>query len=281
VLDSGGNIGYGRANNAALLGRSGRYYAVLNSDLILQPGALDNLVAYLDSHPEVGAAGGALLNPDASTVSLPWNEWRPSGPQTNWAVGELTLASVVWEQSFLARLIPRSRLFGDYFRVYWHRQADAIVPQACGAFLIVRAALYNNLGGFDPRIFMYCEDTDLCRRIRDAGLSVAYVAGAASIHVHGQSSKGALRARMVYEHNRSRCYYLAKHHGMATAQAARTTMVLGAAARVLMRALLAALRPARAAEYAAESSAYASVMVKTALMRIPPLLPRRQTSAPP
>ena len=149
--------GYGRANNQALLGRPGRYYFILNSDLELCPASLAAMIAYMDSHPGVGAAGGALLNRDGT-------------PQTTWAAGELSVASVLWEQTFLARVFPKSRLFGAYFATWWAHDDTRPVPQACGAFLCVRADAFNALGGFDPNIFMYCEDTDLCKRLRDTEL---------------------------------------------------------------------------------------------------------------
>ena len=267
VLESGGNIGYGRANNLALLGAPGRYYVVLNSDLILQPGALDTMVGYLDLHLDIGAAGGDLRNPMPGSESLPWQVRLPGDPQTNWAVGELNLWNIYCEQKMLARIFPRSHLYGDYFRAYWKRDADAIIPQACGAFLVVRADLYNALHGFDPRFFMYCEDTDLCRRVRDAGFTVAYVAGALAIHVHGQSSKGTMRPRMIFEHNKSRCYYMAKHYGASAAQKAKAIMIGGALLRVIQRLIAGLVRPGHG--YVGEAAGYFSVFLKTMWMPIP------------
>ncbi len=256
IVETKANLGYGRANNAALLNSPGRYYLILNSDTLIHDGAIDALVDYMDLHFEVGAAGGALLNPDGT-------------PQTNWAVGELTVASVAYEQTYLAKRFPKSRKFGDYFRAWWPRNADTLIPQACGACLIVRADLYNELGGFDPRIFMYAEDTDLCKRIRDKGLAVAYVAGAKITHVHGQSSVGSLRPKMIFEHNRSRIYYFLKHDGPAVAGAARGWMVAGA----LLRAVLwfgAALAGRKGA--LASGSAFVTVAALTATARV--TLPR-------
>ncbi|MDR3710540.1 MAG: glycosyltransferase family 2 protein [Capsulimonadaceae bacterium] len=257
LIETGSNMGYGRANNAALLGTDARYCLILNSDTVVQQGAIDALVAYMDAHSDVGAAGAALLEPDGS-------------PQMNWAAGELTLSSVVWEQSFLAKLFPRSRIFGDYFRTFWTRDGDALIPQACGAALIVRAGLFNELGGFDPAIYMYAEDTDLCKRIRERGLEIGYVAGAHITHYHGQSSVGSLRPAMIVEHNRARIYYFLKHSAAGVASAARLVMVAGA----LLRALIwscAALAGRKEAARAASS--FLTVACATAFARIPRVQP--------
>jgi GT2 family glycosyltransferase len=250
VVELNANSGYGRANNFGLLNTPGRYYLVLNSDTLIQDGAIDALVGAMDANSALGAAGGALLNPDGS-------------PQTNWAAGDLTLASVFYEQTYLAKIFPRSKLFGDYFRTGWARDRDAVIPQACGACLIVRSDVFNQLGGFDPAIFMYAEDTDLCRRIRDRGLEVGFIAGARFTHLHGQSSAGELRPRMVVEHNRSRIYYFAKHVGPIAACAGRALMVAGA----LLRALLRSCTRGGGAQFV-------NVACWTALAHIPPTAPR-------
>jgi len=250
LIELGANSGYGRANNAALLNSPGRYYLVLNSDTLVHDGAIDALIEAMDASPTLGAAGGALINPDGSM-------------QTNWAVGDLTLASVLWEQTYLAKIFPRSKLFGDYFRSTWPRDCDTTIPQACGACLIARADTFNQLGGFDPAIFMYAEDTDLCRRIRDVGLEVGYISGARFTHLHGQSSTGELRPRMIVEHNRSRIYYFRKHAGPVAAAASRAIMVAGAILRAAIRTLAPAGGP-RA------GSQFINVACWTALAHVPP-----------
>jgi len=221
VIETGENLGYGRANNRALLGAPGRFYAILNSDLVMKAGSLDTCCRYLDDHSGTGVVGGALLNPDGT-------------PQMDWAAGELTSRAVAFEQLFLSQLFTKSRTFGDYFRSAWPRDDTRSLPQVCGAFLVIRAELYDRLGGFDEDYFMYCEDTDLCKRVRDAGLSCDYLHTAPATHGHGKSSQGALRPRMVFEHNRSRIIYLRKFAGDREAKRAQAIMLLGSRLRILI-----------------------------------------------
>jgi N-acetylglucosaminyl-diphospho-decaprenol L-rhamnosyltransferase len=221
VIETGENLGYGRANNRAMLGAPGDYYAVLNSDLVLRPGSLDGCCDYLDRHATAGIVGGALLNPDGT-------------PQMDWAAGELTVRAIAFEQLFLAQLFPKSRVFGDYFRSWWPRDDTRSLPQVCGAFLVIQSELANRVGGFDEEYFMYCEDTDLCRRVRNAGLTCDYLHTAPAVHGHGKSSAGGLRAQMVLEHNRSRYLYMKRFFGKDAAGRARAIMILGARLRALL-----------------------------------------------
>lgn len=250
LIETGENLGYGRANNRALLNRPGRYYLILNSDIVLEEGSVDRLIEELERRPDPGAAMGALVNPDGSF-------------QTTWAAGELTVATILWEQSFLSRLFPRSRVFGGYFRTDWDHASACDLAQACGAFLLVRAELYNRLGGFDPEYFMYCEDTDLSRRIRDAGFKIAYVPEARAVHGHGKSSVGALRPKMIFEHNRSRYMYLYKFAGPGAARGARAIMIGGALARVAIWTLAGIFRPSARERV----RAFAYVLRETARMK--------------
>ncbi len=146
VIDTGENLGYGRGNNRGLLGRAGEnaFYAILNSDLVLRPDSLEGCCEYLERHAEAGIVGGGLLEPDSGD------------PQRDWAAGELNLRAIAFEQLFLAAAFPRSAVFTDYFRGAWNHQTEAALPQVCGAFMVVRAELYDRLGGFDPGYFHVC-----------------------------------------------------------------------------------------------------------------------------
>jgi GT2 family glycosyltransferase len=99
------------------------------------------------------------------------------------------------------------------------REGDAPVRTdwLCGAALMVRSKLFRELGGFDPRFFLYFEETDLCRRAAKAGAELWAVGSAVAEHSSGASALVAgevLRGSRSRDHFfRSRFYYLAKHHG--------------------------------------------------------------------
>lgn len=226
VLHRPDNPGYGPSCNFALLREqyaAADYFAILNSDIIVGPECFETLISYLAAHAHAAAVSPKLLTPDQH-------------PQMNWAAGELTVANVAWEQLFLYKLMPRSRIFGDYFRTWWAHDDTRELPQLCGAFILVRAALYREICGFDPRFFMYCEDTDLCYRLvlHQPGNVLVHVGDAVAVHYHGLSSEGALRPKMILAHNQSRYLFFKLHHGQCEAVACWAVLLVGGVLRALI-----------------------------------------------
>lgn len=229
VLEMGGNVGFGRANNAALEGARGRFFCLINSDAEALPGSLARSRAFLEQHPDVGSVGGQLLWPDGRR--------QPSCGH------DLSLAGVFGEQTFLgpllARLLRRP--------LYAEERADGPtdVAQPTGAFMVIRRETFRAVGGFDPAYFMYTEDVDLNRRMRQAGWRLVFLPDVLIRHHRGASSGGDWRARadMVASNNRSRFYYFGKLQGPAAARRLRLICLLGTALRLAGWSLLAPVRP--------------------------------------
>lgn len=220
LVETGGNVGYGRANNAALAGAGGRYVFILNSDTEVDPGALAAMRDFLDAHPETGAAGAQLILPDDSI--------QPS------CAADPTLRSVFWEQTYLYKLLPGNRVTGGYAMTYWDYQTPRAVEQVCGACLMVRRELYESLGGFDAHYFMYFEDTDLCVRIRRTGAQIWFLPEARIRHMLGGSSgrDWQVRARMITSYNQSRYYFFSRNGGRWQGLALKAAVLLGASLRL-------------------------------------------------
>jgi N-acetylglucosaminyl-diphospho-decaprenol L-rhamnosyltransferase len=221
VFRTGGNIGYGRANNAAFLRSRGRYFFVLNSDTEVEPGALRAMRDFMDSAPQAGGAGAKLILPDGST--------QPS-------VGlDPSLRAVFFEQTYLDKLLPKSKLTGGYLLTWWDYKERREVKQVCGACLFVRREAWLQIGGFDAAFFMYFEDTDFCVRLRRAGWQIWYLPEARIQHRLGGSSAAdwRVRARMISSYNQSRYYFWAREGGRGAALFIKTMTLLGATLRLL------------------------------------------------
>ena len=221
IIETGGNIGFGRANNAALAEARGRCFCLLNSDAEVLPGALSQSLAYLNAHPDLGLVGGQLLWPDGRL-------------QTSWGQ-DPTLAAVFREQTFLPLLTPPELGAGG----------PKDVDQICGAFMLIRREAWQEVGGFDPAYFMYNEDVDLNVRLRRAGWRVVFLPDAHITHHLGSSSSAdwQKRARMVAAYNQSRFYYFTRFGGKAAGQKLKAYCLLGAAIRLTGWSLLAPVRP--------------------------------------
>ena len=184
-------------NDSALLQRArGRLCLLLNEDSELVPGATRALRAALDADPHAAAAGARLLRPDGRRQP---SAWRFPTPLTA-LVGALFLHR---------RYTVQSR--GDEVRE---------VDWAQSAALLVRRDAAEQIGWFDPAFFVYSDEVDFCKRLRDAGWRTLYVPQAAAFH-HEQLSTGTVPERRIVELSRNRDRYMRKHHTARAAWAVR------------------------------------------------------------
>jgi len=209
------NRGFGAACNQGLEVAQGRYALILNADIRAQPGALQRLVEFMDAHPDAAICGGQLRYPDGRI--------QPS------CARELTLWWVFCEQSLLAKLFPRTRLFGGYWRTHWDFSATIETEQVMGACMMLRRPFPR----FDEDYFLYCEDTDLCYRVRQAGGKIYYVHDAVFVHHLGASGEPQ-RAQMVIYYNCGKERYFRKFHSAWQARVCRWLNKGGALLRVLL-----------------------------------------------
>lgn len=192
------NLGFARANNQAMQVATGQYLFLLNPDTELCSQALTTLIQFMETHPQAAVAGARYLNPDGSLQS----SCSPAP----------TLAREGWRLFHLDRLYA----FGVYPMARWDMATPRLVDVVQGAAFLVRRRVLEQVGYFDPAYFMYTEEVDLCRRIRQAGWSIYFVPTACVIHYGGQSTRQAALA-MFLQLYRSKILYFRKHHGAIVA----------------------------------------------------------------
>ena len=190
VIANDQNVGFGAANNQAILRARGEYILILNPDTIVQEDTLVRLKSFMDSHEDCGALGCQILNPDGSFAP----ESRRSFP---------TPETAFYRMTGLGRLFPRSKRFGRYNLTYLEQDQESEVDALSGSCMLVRrdALLSENGAGlFDEDFFMYGEDLDLCYRIKKAGWKIWYTPSTQIIHYKGESTKkGELKyVRLFY-----------------------------------------------------------------------------------
>lgn len=190
------NLGFSAANNLALKGSRSKYVLLLNPDTKVLPGAVKKMVDYMEANREVGALGPKLLNPDGS---LQYSARTfPS------------LTTQFLESTYLFRIFPQSRFFGQYFMSYWDHGQERKVDWVSGAALMVRGEAIEKIGLLDEGFFMYSEEVDWCYRIKRAGYEVVYFPRAEIIHYDARSSEDqARRLEMVLS---GRYRFFAKHY---------------------------------------------------------------------
>lgn len=204
------NLGFGGANNLAFQKAKGQYIVLLNSDAFLSPGALRRAYEHMERSPLTGFGGGRLVSRDGS--------WQPSARRFHsiWNDGLIL--------SGLSSRFPRSRIFGAPDRTWANPEVSADVDWVPGAFMIMRREALAKVGSFDPRFFLYYEETDLCRRVKAGGFTVSYWPDIVITHIGGESGRqldvlklSTAVSRVELWRMRSTLLYYRKHHGSQAA----------------------------------------------------------------
>ena len=224
LISGHGNVGYPRGNNLGLrllgfrdmagdtLPGAPRYALLLNPDTELPPGALAAMLAYMDAHPEVGAAGPKLVLPDGS-LDLPCRRSIP------------TVEVSFWHVTRMGRLFPGSRRFARYNLTFLDEDETAEVGAVVGAFMIVRREAIDEVGLLDEAFFMYGEDLDWCKRIGEAGWKVMYYPGVEVLHVKRAASRQSKRARLEFV--RAFLIFYRKHYRRETSPLTHLAVMAG------------------------------------------------------
>ena len=210
LLEQSENVGFTRGSNLGLSRATADTLLLLNPDTEIIGGALNLMLDFLRGNPAVGIVGPHTLNSDSSHQST-----RRRFP---------TLATGFFESSWLSRFAP-----DDIVRRYEMRDTDddAIVEVdwAQGSALMLRRAVYADIGGMDEGFVMYSEELDYCRRAKAAGWKVFYLGAARITHHGGKSSEQASAFAQLHFH-RSKLRYFRKHHGAAQYRLLRASVVL-------------------------------------------------------
>jgi GT2 family glycosyltransferase len=228
VIAGGIRRGFGANHNLVCARAKGRLVFILNDDTVLDPGCIERLRSFMDRNGAVAAAGPRLRHADGRQQPSAFHFPTPARV----ALTTLTLQRAGWVMSGGERI----------------RRVDWIH----GAAMMVRRDAVEGVGGLDEGFYMYLEDVDLCRRLRDRGWEVAFFPKAGLVH-HENSSTAAVPMRRVYQHARSRGIYARKHHGPVGERAVQRLT----AAAFLARAALARVLPGYDGDDAARFRAHA------------------------
>jgi len=193
------NLGFAGANNLGISRAAGRYFVLLNPDTLVQGGALQKMVAWLDRHPEAGIAGPTLLNADGSVQ-----------PSVRQLPGLADQALILMKVHRLCRSLgPLRRYFAAGFD--YSREAD--VEQVMGAAFFIRRELLEEIGPLDERFFIWFEEVDYCQRALAAGWRVVYTPAARIVHLGGESFAREMTWRKQRVFTSSLLKYFWKHYG--------------------------------------------------------------------
>jgi hypothetical protein len=166
------NVGFGRANNQALPVVSGRFILLLNTDAFVSADTVTKTMHYMDGHPKCGIVGVKLIGrdgnvqPSARYFPTPWNTFL--------------------KRTGFDQLFPKVQMVDD---ADWDCDLGCLCDWVPGCYYLVRRALVNEIGLFDPRYFLYYEEVDHCMAAQRRGWEVHYFPGTTVVHIGGESAK--------------------------------------------------------------------------------------------
>jgi GT2 family glycosyltransferase len=194
LAEMGRNAGFAAACNAGARRGSGEGILFLNPDAVMTPADVRVLAAAFEADRSLAAVAPRIVAPTGETERSMFREPR--------------LASSFGEAFFLHHVFRDAQWATEQVRTGYDR---FLAPEALiGAVLLVRRSTFERVGGFDEAFFLYCEDIDLCTRLRRAGFTLLYEPAATARHARGGSTpagyQAALRAeaRIVYARLHSR-----------------------------------------------------------------------------
>jgi GT2 family glycosyltransferase len=194
------NTGFARGVNQGLAATSGSLVLLMNPDCRLVSGAFGMLRRELERSHSYAIAGPRILNPDGTVQGSA----RGDPDMFTGLFGRTTMLRRLFPDLAVAR---RNVVSGDGAR---SGDGSVTVDWLSGACLLARRDALQRVNGFDERYFLYWEDADLCRRLRELGVQVRYVPAATAVHRVGQSSRG-VRASSIRAFHESAYLYYATH----------------------------------------------------------------------
>jgi len=215
LVENWENVGFARANNQAIRESTGRYVVLLNPDTVVKPGALEALVPFMDTHPQAGAGGARLLNPDGTLQTSCYP--APTLSREFWRLFHL---DAYW-------------LYAHYDMASWGLDRPREVDVLQGACLILRREALDQVGLLDEDYFIYTEEVDLCQRLRHQGWKAYWLPQAAVVHYGGQSTQ-QVAAQMFLSLYQTKLLYFRKNHGRRAAQLYKLILLAATLTRLLL-----------------------------------------------
>jgi GT2 family glycosyltransferase len=206
LIRSDRNLGFAKANNIGIRNSGGKYFCLVNSDVVVPKGCLTALIGFLESNPEVGVVGPQMLGPQGNI--------RRSAMRFPSLLSSVARSLSLDRSPWLSRIV-HAQMMTDFSH---DRQAEVDILN--GWFWMIRREALSQVGLLDEQFFIYGEDMDWCLRFRKAGWKIVFFPGVSAIHYGGASSSAA-PVRFYVEQQKADFQYWTKHHSAIAAWAYR------------------------------------------------------------
>lgn len=177
LIKSPQNVGFGRGNNLGVELAKGKYIFFHNPDVTVLEDSLQKMVDYLEHHHDIGILGPKLM--------------YSSGKIQESCRRNMTWGDLIFKRTFLGKLPFFKHRVKKYLMEDFDHNKTQDVDLITGAAIMMPKTVYDKVGGFDPRYFLFMEDFDLCRMVKKAGFRVVYYPDSTMMHYHKRLSGGS------------------------------------------------------------------------------------------
>lgn len=190
-------FGVALSRNVGLKASSGRYILMLDADTIVLTKAFDEMVEFMDRHPDAGGAGSKTVTPDGRLEYSCRTFY--------------TIPIIIFRRTFLGSLFPNSKVLQRHLMMDWDHNSVREVDWVAGASFLMRREAVNRIGFFDEKFIFGFEDVDWCYRAKKDGWKIYYFPQGKIVHfVQRSSAKGF--NRMAFEHLKSAFIFYRKNY---------------------------------------------------------------------
>lgn len=192
------NKGYGGGNNLGKKFAKGEFIFFLNPDTYFVNDVLDSLYSFIKKGSDIGAVAPLLLDKDKKPFLLQGTK-------------KLGILEGIVGISFINKWLPRNPISKSYWNTGWDKTKVMQIDIIPGTAFMIKKDVFETVGEFDERYFLYFEEYDLCRRLLQAGLHNYIVPRAKIIHYWGESTSQRKDIKKIFQ--KSRQYYFRKYYG--------------------------------------------------------------------
>jgi len=197
IIENHFNAGFARGVNQGIAASDSAYILILNPDAVIQNGFFSTMISYLEKNPGTGIVSPRHMSPQGETI--------PSCREFP------THISLLFNMTGLAALFPGSRVFNSWKMGYFDHETSREVDQPMGACMLTRMEDVDSVGYMDEQFWMFFNDVDWCRRYKQCGKKVMYLADAVIMHNAGHSVRKN-RAKMIISSHRAFARYFRKYY---------------------------------------------------------------------
>jgi len=176
LIESPVNLGYGKGNNLGFQQVRGEFVIISNPDVFVKPDTMQTLLDHLETNPNIG-----MIAPRLGYFN---GETQPSCRR------HMTFFDLIIKRTWLRKLPSFKKRLKHYLMGDFSHTETQEVDLITGAYFMMRSSVYEKIGGFDPRYFLFMEDYDLCLKLHQADYKVVYYPKSEATHYHKRLSDG-------------------------------------------------------------------------------------------